>query len=256
MTRGSSSLDESIVVVTGGTRGIGLAIAEAFAAEGATVVPTSRTESAVESAVEVVRERGVDSLAITTDVSDPESVDSFFDAVDDAFGRLDVLVNNAGINPRAGMGRPGDVEKEALDRTVDVNFRGAFNCVRAAEDPLHEDDGGAVVNVASISGLVGTPRQHPYTASKHALVGLTKSLALDWAPTVRVNALAPGYVSTELTEPLKANEELYRSVIDRTPMGRFAEPEEIADAALYIASDRASFVTGSVLTVDGGWTAR
>jgi NAD(P)-dependent dehydrogenase (short-subunit alcohol dehydrogenase family) len=117
-------------------------------------------------------------------------------------------------------------------------------------------DGGAVVNVASISGLVGLPRQHPYVASKHGLIGLTRSLALDWAPAVRVNALAPGYVKTAFTEDLREREELAASVLDRTPLERFAEPEEVARPALFLASEAAAYVTGAVLSVDGGWTAR
>ena len=242
--------------MTGGSRGIGLAIAEAFARAGADVVPTSRTREDVEAAAESVREAGGDSLVVTTDVAETDQVAALFDAVEDEFGRLDVLVNNAGINPGWALGRPEDVEPSAFDDIVEVNLRSAFDCARQAGDLLHADGGGSVVNVASTSGLVGTPRQHPYTAAKHGMVGLTKSLALDWAPEIRVNAIAAGIVATDLTEPVMENDALYQDLVEKTPLGRFGDPEEIAGAALFLASDMASFATGSVVAVDGGWTAR
>ncbi|RBI62107.1 dehydrogenase [halophilic archaeon] len=248
-------LSGNVAVVTGGTRGIGRAISEAFAAAGADVVPTARTEAAVDDAVDAVRERGASSLACPTDVTDEASVEALFDRVDDELGGADIVVNNAGINPDGALGPPEAVDPGAFDDTVDANLRGAFLCARTAAETLVEG-GGTVINIASVGGVVGLPRQHPYVASKHGLVGLTKSMALDWAPDVRVNAIAPGYVSTELTEELEADEDLRRSVLDRTPQRRFADPEEIAGPAVFLASDAASFVTGECLTVDGGWTAR
>jgi len=242
------------VVVTGGTRGIGRAITEAFADLGADVVPTSRTEADVADAAEAVRDRGGESLVFPTDVSDRDAVAALFDRVGEELGGVDVVVNNAGINPRGALGDPSAVDADEFDRTLDVNLRGAFACAKAAGPALRES-GGALVNVASVGGVVGIPRQHPYVASKHGLVGLTKSLALDWAPEVRVTAVAPGYVTTDLTAELRENDDLYRRLLDRTPMERFADPEEVAGPVLFLASDLASYVTGECLIVDGGWTA-
>ena len=255
MTSELFDVEGRVTVITGGTRGIGLAIARTFADAGATVVPTSRSEDAVDAAVEDVRNRGANSLSLPTDVSDENDITALFDRVESELGDVDIVVNNAGFNPNDALGKPEDISAASFDSVMDVNLRGAFLCAKHAAERLHES-GGSVINVASVGGVVGLPRQHPYVASKHGLVGLTRSLALDWAPTVRVNAVAPGYVSTDLTEDLEANDRLRQSVLNRTPLDRFADPEEIAAPVLFLASDAASFVTGSCLTVDGGWTTR
>lgn len=247
-------LTDHTAVVTGGTRGIGRAITRGFADLGADVVPVSRSRDAIEAAAEDVRDRGGETLVQPTDVTDGDAVDDLFRRTAEAFGGVDVLVNNAGVNPSAAMGLPESLDDDAIDTTVAVNLRGPLTCVRAAAP--HLDTGSVVVNVASVGGLVGLPRQHPYVASKHGLVGLTRSLALDWAPDVRVNALAPGYVSTDLTADLEANDQVLASVVDRTPMDRIADPIEIAGPTAFLASDAAAYVTGEVLAVDGGWTAQ
>ena len=248
-------LSDRVAVVTGGGRGIGRAIALGLADAGATVVPTARSEAEVEAVAETIRDRGGRALAVTTDLGDREGIDALFERTTEEFGGVDCVVNNAGANPESALGTPERVEEEGYDLVMDVNLRGAFRCATAAAEQLRER-GGSVVNVASVGGLVGLPRQHPYVASKHGLVGLTKSMAIDWAPDVRVNAVAPGYVSTSLTEGIEENDSLKRSILDRTPLDRIAEPEEIAGPVVFLASDAASFVTGSVLTVDGGWTAQ
>jgi NAD(P)-dependent dehydrogenase (short-subunit alcohol dehydrogenase family) len=245
-----------VAVVTGGTRGIGRATAERLAAAGAVVVPTSRTQSDVETAVESIEDYGAETVGITTDVTDSDSVRTLFETTADELGSVDVIVNNAGINPVSAMGDPETVDPSAFEATVDVNLEGAFTCLREAGTYLLDTDGGTVVNVASVSGLVGTPRQHSYVASKHGLVGLTKSAALDWAPDVRVNAVAPGYVSTDLTAGIENDEDLHRSILADIPCNRFADPSEIADAVCFLASDMASYITGECLTIDGGYTAK
>lgn len=249
-------LEGRVAIVTGGGRGIGRAIAVELASAGAAVVPSARSSDEIEAVAGEIEREGGDALAVAADVTDPEAVADVVDRAADAFGGVDVVVNNAGFNPDDALGRPEDVSTEGLDRVLDVNLNGAYEVTRTAASHLHENGGGSVINVASVGGLVGLPRQHPYVASKHGLVGLTKSMSLDWAPEVRVNAVAPGYVSTELTTDLEADDRLRQSIVDRTPLDRFAEPEEIAGPVVFLASDAASYVTGTCLAVDGGWTAR
>ncbi|QCS43076.1 SDR family NAD(P)-dependent oxidoreductase [Natrinema versiforme] len=249
-------LEGRVAVVTGGGRGIGRAIAVELANAGAAVVPSARSTDEIEAVAADIEDAGGDALAVPADVTDSDDVGAVIDRTVEEFGGVDIVVNNAGFNPDDALGRPEDVETEGLDRVLDVNLNGAYEVTRTAADHLLESDGGSVVNVASVGGLVGLPRQHPYVASKHGLVGLTKSMSLDWAPEVRVNAVAPGYVSTDLTEDLEDNERLRQSIIDRTPLDRFADPEEIAGPVVFLASEASSYVTGSVLAADGGWTAR
>lgn len=248
-------LSNRTAVVTGGTRGIGRAIAETLARAGANVVPTSRTEDDVRDAVQRIRELGRDSIVAPTDVTDRAAVHSLFERTADELGSVNIVVNNAGINPTSAMGRPEDLDPADFDVPVDVNLHGAFACTHAAGNYLLDNGGGSVVNVASVSGVVGTPRQHAYVASKHGLVGLSKSVALDWAPDIRVNAIAPGYVSTDLTAPIEANDELHESILKDIPCDRFASPEEVANAVLFLSSELSTYVTGECLVVDGGWTA-
>ncbi|WP_276261146.1 SDR family NAD(P)-dependent oxidoreductase [Haloglomus litoreum] len=252
---GAFDLSGEVAVVTGGSRGIGRAIAHGLAAAGADVAPVSRTAGDVEAVAAELAEYGARTCVTTADVTDEADVNDCFGTVTDELGPPSVVVNNAGVNPEAALGTPDQVDPEGFDLVNNVNLRGAYACAHAAADHLAAN-GGSLVNVASVGGLVGLPRQHPYVASKHGLVGLTKSLALDWAPEVRANCLAPGYVATELTEDLTENEELAASIRERTPLDRFAEPEEIAAPTVFLASPAANYLTGATIAVDGGWTAR
>jgi len=247
---------DRVAIVTGGSRGIGRAIAEGLAGAGASVVPASRTKADVETVVEAIHEDGGEAHAATVDVADRDSIDALIEETVDTYGGVDVVVNNAGMNPDAALGKPERVDPDGFDDTLEVNLQGAFACAQAAADQLHESENGSVINVASVGGVVGLPRQHPYVASKHGLVGITKSMAMDWAPDVRVNAIAPGYVATEFIEGAMENDSIKQSLIDQTPLERFADPAEMAGPAVFLASDAASYVTGSVLTADGGWTAK
>lgn len=245
-----------VAVVTGASRGIGRAIAIGLGSAGATVVPTARTKSDLEETVSQVEAAGGNGLAISSDVSEEESVHELFERTVEEFGGVDILVNNAGMNPESALGKPETIEIEGFDQTLAVNLRGAFLCAQQAAEYLQDGDGGAIVNIASVAGLVGLPRQHPYVASKHGLVGMTKSMALDWAPDVRVNAIAPGYVETEFIDEALESDSIRQSLLDQTPLDRFAAPEEMAGPAVFLASEAGSYVTGSCLTVDGGWTSR
>jgi NAD(P)-dependent dehydrogenase (short-subunit alcohol dehydrogenase family) len=249
-------LSDRVALVTGGGRGIGRAIATELANAGAAVVPSARSTGEIEAVADEIRNNGGDALAVPADVTNADAVEDVIERTRNEFGTIDIVVNNAGFNPDDALGRPEDISNENFNRVVDVNLNGTHRVTTAAANGLLESDRGSVINVASVGGLVGLPRQHPYVASKHGLVGLTKSMSLDWAPDVRVNAVAPGYVATELTEELRENEQLRRSIIDRTPLDRFAKPREIAGPVIFLASDAASYVTGSVLAADGGWTAR
>jgi 3-oxoacyl-[acyl-carrier protein] reductase len=194
-------------------------------------------------------------MGLTADVSETDSVRALCVRVNETWGQIDTVVNNAGINPASALGTPEAVDPEAITDLLEVNLTGAFRTIAAAAPSLVERE-GSIINVASVGGLVGLPRQHPYVASKHGLVGITKSMAIDLAPEVRVNAVAPGYVATQLTAPLQEDARLQASILDRTPLGRFAEPAEVAAPVVFLASDAAAYMTGTVLSIDGGWTAR
>jgi len=250
----------NIVIVTGAADGIGWATAQRFAAGGARVVLADlRGESARERAAEL----GTTHIGLACDVTSETSVIALVEQVLAQCGRIDVLVNNAGIGDQGGA--TVDQKLDAFDRVLGVHLRGTFLMSREvarvmlAQAPLEGPHGccGAIVNIASIVASAGIPGRNAYGAAKAGIVGMTKAMAVEWGLAgVRVNAVAPGYVRTALVEKLQAEGLLNTDAIHaRTPMGRMGSPAEIAEAIAFLASKQASYITGAVLQVDGGWIA-
>ncbi len=251
------SLANKIALVTGAGSGIGAAIAEVFARAGATVLVTDRDPENGARTAERIAAAGGRAEFHGLDIADSEACKSVAGAVLQSYGRLDVLVNNAGIGH---AGTLVTTEAEDLDRLYAVNVRGTFLITKAFLPSMLERRAGAIVNIASIAGMLGVRDRLAYTVTKHAIAGLTRAMALDHAREgVRINAICPGRVETPwIAERLKETpdpEKAYREMCETQPMGRMGRPEEIAAAALYLASDEAAFVTGAMLTPDGGWSA-
>jgi len=245
-----------VAVITGGGSGIGRAAARLFAAEGARVVVADLVGDAARAAAEEITSAGGQAIAVGADVTDQTQVESIVSAAVDEYGALHVLFNNAGIFPDDDGGLL-DTPIETWDRVMDVNLKAVWLCCRAAVPAMIESGGGSVVNVASFVALMGAATaQVAYTASKGGVLAFTRELAVEYARRgIRANALCPGPIQTPLLEALIADPERRARRLVHIPMGRFGQPEEIARAALFLASDQASFMTGAALVVDGGITA-
>jgi 3-oxoacyl-[acyl-carrier protein] reductase/meso-butanediol dehydrogenase/(S,S)-butanediol dehydrogenase/diacetyl reductase len=237
-------LEGRVALITGGASGIGAATARKFAAEGATVAIIDRDAAAV---LEIAAAVGGHAYAL--DVRDADEVNTVVDTVAQTLGSIDVLVNNAGT----GDLRPlHTVDDKLWHRIVDVNLTGTFNLTRAVIPYMLETGGGAIVNNASVSGLAATRNEAAYSAAKAGVISLTKSAALEYGPTVRVNCVAPGHVRTPMTAVWEQMPDAFEPIAASIPLGRIGEPDEIAEVILFLASDRASYVTGQTLIVDGG----
>jgi 3-oxoacyl-[acyl-carrier protein] reductase len=242
-------IQDRVALVTGAGTGIGRGIAEAFAQQGAKVVVNySRSRDAAEEVVREIRAAGGTAVAIGASVSKDSEVRAMVDQITREFGRLDILINNAGWSTRIPHDKLEDLTDEVWDRTFDTNLRGAFYCVRAAVPLLRKQAGSAIVNIASVAGMTGLGSSMAYAASKGAMITLTKSLARALAPAIRVNAIAPGFVRTRFADwPQSAFDEGEAM----TPLKRLATVEEIASLAWHLAVDAKS-ITGETIAVDGG----
>ena len=253
---GSPGINGKVVFNTGAASGIGLAMARAFAAQGAKLMLLDLDEAGLNRVRDELRAAhpGVRVEICVASITDPDAVDRAIQTTVDVFGRIDVLLNNAGIS----MNKPSlEVTPQEWRRTIDVDLSGIFFCCQSAARRMIGNGGGVILATASMWGLASSARRSAYCAAKAGVVSLCKSLAVEWAEhAIRVNAICPGYIQTALVSDLVS-----RGVLDeealcaRTPMGRLGTPEEVAQTALYLASDLATYVTGHAMVLDGGWTA-
>lgn len=253
----SRLLEGKSALVTGGGSGIGRATCLAMAREGARVTVADLPGPGAEETVDLIRQAGGTAHAVVADVTSPAQVEAMVASAVAAYGRLDCAHNNAGIaamHVGAGGQRVGDITQDAWDRMLAVNLTGVWSCMKHEIAAMERTGGGSIVNTASIAGLVGLPGSNAYVAAKHGVIGLTKAAAIDHAATrIRVNAVCPGYIETGMIRDAMSRRG--DSIIATVPMHRLGAPDEIAEAVVWLCSDRSGFMTGAAMPVDGGYTA-
>jgi NAD(P)-dependent dehydrogenase (short-subunit alcohol dehydrogenase family) len=245
------SLDGKVAIVTGGSKGIGRAIGEAFAGAGARVVLAARRPEPLEEAVEAITAAGGAAMGVPTDANDRDHVRRLVSTVTDAYGTVDILVNNAGAAPF--LSTLDQTHPLGFEKYFRINFFSALYCTRAVAPILLEKRSGCVLNVASVAGLIATPGLSYYGTAKAALISLTRTTAREWAAFgVRSNALAPGWIETDMNERAREDPEFLQRTTESIALGRWGTAEDVAGPALFLCSPAASWITGSVLVVDGG----
>jgi NAD(P)-dependent dehydrogenase (short-subunit alcohol dehydrogenase family) len=252
-TNNEFDLSEKIAVVTGAGRGLGHDISLALARYGAHVVACSRTESELETVAEKIKAMGRQAIPVPMDVSDIRSIRHMVDRAVEAFGRIDILVNNAGINrPQPAE----DVTEDNWDQVMNTNLKGLFFCAQAVGRVMISQKKGKIINISSDAGTVGIPGRAAYCASKGGVNLVTKVLAIEWAQHhINVNAIAPAFIETPLTEPMLKDPAFKKYVLENTPLGRVGKPKDVSSAAVFLAAKASDYMTGHILLIDGGWTA-
>ncbi|HVJ86722.1 MAG TPA: 3-oxoacyl-ACP reductase family protein [Caulifigura sp.] len=248
-------LDGKVAIITGGSKGLGLAMAEGLASAGGAVALVSRhIDEATAAAEQVAREYGVRAIGIAADVTDNDAVKRMVDRTIGQLGRIDILINNAGINIRGPI---DELTYDEFRQVQEINVAGPWLCARAVTPLLKAQKWGRIINLASTLGVVGLANRTPYATSKGAVVQFTRALGLELAPfNITCNAICPGPFLTAMNEPIAHTEEAKKFIVGAVALNRWGKLEEIQGAAIFLSSDASSFVTGSLLTVDGGWTAR
>lgn len=248
------SLQGKITLINGGSRGIGEAIAKGFAQQGATVILSSRKQEGVDAVAKAINDTGGKAIGIACHAAKSDQVDALFARIKSEFGRLDVLVNNAATNPYFGPFI--QASEEAYDKTFEVNCKGYFLMAQRAAQMMVEQNGGSIINIASIEGLTPSPMMGVYSMSKAAVIMLTKVITKELGSSnVRCNCVCPGLTDTRFASVLINTPEIHDHYVQRAPMGRHAHPEEMVGAVIYLASDASSYTNGAIITCDGGTAA-